>query len=148
MVNNKSFKVAAIRNGTVIDHITSRNALKIMHLLNLAKHNKQVLLGLNLPSHTLKCKDLIKVEDREFTPEEANKVAIFAPQATINIINEYKVTKKFQVSLPEKISGIIDCPNPTCVTNYENNQSSFTVKQRKNHIQLQCKYCRKSFTLE
>ncbi len=141
--------VAAIRNGTVIDHIDAGHALKIVKILKLAGHQKQVTLGLNLPSNTLGLKDIIKVEDRELSPDEANQVAILAPNATINIIYGYEVQRKFKVTMPATIEKIFSCPNPACISNHESTKGSFKVLQRvKNKIGLECHYCRKVFNHE
>lgn len=86
----------------MIDHIDAGHALKIIRILNLADHQKVVTVGLNLPSRAMKFKDIIKVEGRELTPEEANRVAILAPTANLNIIRNYEVVKKFNLKLPEK----------------------------------------------
>ncbi|MFQ5729258.1 MAG: aspartate carbamoyltransferase regulatory subunit, partial [Waddliaceae bacterium] len=132
---------------TVIDHISAGHGLKMVQFLQLAKHNKQVTLGLNLPSNRLEYKDIIKVEDRELTPEEANQVSVLAPDATINIIHDFEIRQKFQVSIPKTIEAVILCPNPRCISNHENVPSSLNVLQRvRNTIQLQCRYCRKIFT--
>jgi aspartate carbamoyltransferase regulatory subunit len=145
-ISQKTWPVAAIRNGTVIDHITAGQALKIVHLLKLAQHQKLVTLGLNLPSKTMTYKDLIKVEEWELTPENANQVAILSPKSTINIIQEHEVVKKFQVSIPSFLTGIFVCPNPKCISNHEAVASGFSVSQRHHNILMQCKFCRKSFS--
>lgn len=143
---NKTMAVAAIRNGTVIDHITPGQALAIVQLLNLAQDGKRITLGLNLPSQTQQNKDLIKVEDWELTPAEADRIAILSPNATINIIQDYEVAKKFKVSLPETIANIFRCPNPRCISNHEAIASHFFVKSHSQKILLQCRFCRKSFS--
>ncbi|MBU0596691.1 aspartate carbamoyltransferase regulatory subunit [Patescibacteria group bacterium] len=142
---DKTLLVSAIKKGTVIDHIVKGQAIKIIKLLNLASHDKRVTLGLNLPSKTQHHKDLIKVEGRELTPAEANSVAILTPQATINIIDDYRVVKKFTCKLPEKIKHIIVCPNPQCITNHEEMDTNFQVNQEKKQVKLQCHYCEKKF---
>lgn len=53
-METKTLAVAAIKNGTVIDHIAAGQALRIIRFLNLAEHHKQITLGLNLPSGSLK----------------------------------------------------------------------------------------------
>ncbi len=138
--------VAAICNGTVIDHIAAGQALKIVHLLKLTEQQKLVTLGLNLPSNTLVYKDLIKVDDRVITAEEADQIAIFAPQATLNIIENYAVVTKFKVQLPEWIRGIFSCLNPKCICNQEKIATAFNISRRQHFIFLQCKYCSKSFS--
>lgn len=144
----KMLSVAAIEQGTVIDHIPAGQAFKIIQLLNLTKHKKKVSVGLNLPSATLGYKDLIKVEDREISEQEANQIALFAPTATINIVKNYILVKKFTVSMPLVIEKIAKCPNPRCITNHEKTSSYFHVKVLGKKIQLHCNFCDKNFTEE
>ncbi len=143
----KTLSVAAIRNGTVIDHIAPGQALKIIRLLKLAHHRKVVTVGLNLPSQEW-IKDLIKVEDWELPLDEANRVAILAPHATINIIREYEVSQKYQVEIPSFVIGVVPCINPHCVSNHEHMLSYLNVEQWKKIISLQCRYCRKTFSYQ
>lgn len=148
MTKNKKLLVSAIKDGTVIDHIPAGNALKIIRLLNLADHKKVVTVGLNLPSKSMGYKDLIKVAGRELSEAEANHVAILAPEASMNIITNYEITKKFKISMPEKIEYVLVCPNPKCITNNERMETCFYVKPNHKQINLQCKYCEKTFKQE
>lgn len=144
----RAFKVFAIKNGTVIDHIKAGQALKIIQILKLYANDKIVSVGLNFPSKTQKFKDIIKVEERELTAEEANRVAILAPQSTINIIRDFDVVKKFKVQIPEQVEKIVICPNPKCITNNEPMRTIFNVEVHKNDAKLRCKYCEKTFDQE
>ncbi|PIR96852.1 MAG: aspartate carbamoyltransferase regulatory subunit [Candidatus Doudnabacteria bacterium CG10_big_fil_rev_8_21_14_0_10_41_10] len=146
--SNKTLSVSAIKEGTVIDHITAGSALKIIRLLNLPADKKTVTVGLNLPSRILGRKDIIKVSGREVTSQEANKIAVLAPQASINVIKNYKIIKKFLVQIPQKIEGVIVCPNPQCVTNHESTASIFLAEQHKYLVQLHCQYCEKMYTVD
>ncbi len=143
----RAFKVYAIEAGTVIDHIRAGRAMKIINILKLASHKNIVTVGLNFPSDDLNRKDIIKVENRELTKEEANRVAIFAPKATINIIRNFKVAEKFKIEMPDIIHKIIVCPNPTCITNNEMMETVFHITHNgeQNIVKLQCKYCEKIF---
>lgn len=146
MTEKKTLLVSAIKNGTVIDHISPGGAIKILRLLDLASHKKLVTMGLNLKSQANKFKDLIKVEDRELTEEEANRVAIFSPEATINIIKNYQVVKKFTVVIPKSVDSLIVCPNPKCITNHEPMATSFYVLHNGGkEVRLKCHYCEKIF---
>ncbi len=147
-MTQKTLSVNAIKNGTVIDHIAAGQALKIIRLLKMTHHHKIATLGLNLPSETLQYKDLIKVEDWELTQDEANRVAILAPNATINIIRDYEVVKKFKVQIPSFIVNVISCLNPRCISNHERMYSYFHVKQRRKQVLLQCRYCNKIFSYQ
>ena len=143
--NIRPYKVFAIKAGTVIDHITAGHALKIVRLLNLADENRVVTIGLNFSSKKMKLKDIIKVENRELTKEEINRVAIFAPLASINIIKDFAVIKKFRAEIPETIEYVVTCPNPKCLTNHESITTKFHVLPKSNNIHLKCHYCEKVF---
>lgn len=145
LTENKTLSVTAIQNGTVIDHINAGKALTIISFLKLNSHEKQITLGLNLPSPTMGYKDIIKVESRELTPQEVNQVALISPKATVSIIENYAVIKKFQVEMPEFIKGFIRCPNLKCITNHDLMETHFLVKQKAKKSCLQCKYCQRTF---
>lgn len=148
MYMEKTLSVAAINNGTVIDHITAGYALTIIRLLELPQSGKRVTIGLNLESDRLGKKDLIKVEGREISEDEINHIAIFSPFATINIIRDFSVIKKFSVTLPTSVVGVVACPNPVCVTNHEPEVSRFSLIQTNTTVLLHCSYCEKTFTRE
>lgn len=142
---NKTLSVSAIHNGTVIDHIISGQAIRIIHLLRLLDKKYQVTIGLNLPSKKLKFKDLIKIENHILTHEEANDITIFAPEATINVIQHFEVVDKITTSLPSHITDIFICPNPVCITRTEPVQTFFNIETQGKKINLVCKYCEKIF---
>lgn len=141
----KTLSVSAIKSGSVIDHIAAGSALKIISLLKLADNEKRVTVGLNLKSQSMGLKDLIKIENFFLSPTHAAQIAIFAPHATINVIENYKVAKKFQVQMPEAAVGILLCPNPRCITQSESIQTLFTVEENNSSILLRCRYCEKLF---
>ncbi|KAA0008839.1 MAG: aspartate carbamoyltransferase regulatory subunit [Thermoplasmata archaeon] len=135
-------KIPLIKEGTVIDHITAGNAVKVLHILGIPEKtlNSIVSVVMNVKSKIGK-KDIVKVENRELKPEEVNKIALIAPKATINIIRDYEVVKKFKVHLPDEIVGIVRCPNPNCISNTrEPIQSRFRVISR-DPIRIKCCYC-------
>tara|TARA_R110000868_G_scaffold179388_3_gene419406 strand:+ start:625 stop:1083 length:459 start_codon:yes stop_codon:yes gene_type:complete len=141
----KKLSVSAIKNGTVVDHITTDQTMRIMHMLRLLDKKHKVTVGFNLPSKRMKLKDLIKIEDHELTPEEANQISVFAPDATIAIIKNFEVSKKLTTKLPEAISSIFICPNSACVTHVEPVESYFHIRESGKVMKLVCQYCEKSF---
>lgn len=141
----KTLSVAAIQNGTVIDHISSEQTLRILRMLKLLEKKHLVTVGFNLPSKRMGTKDLIKVEDHELTEKEANEIMVFAPEASINIIRNYEVDKKFSTNLPESISAVFVCPNHACITHDEAVDSFFYIHDHGRVVELTCKYCEKSF---
>jgi len=144
-MTNKTLSVAAIQNGTVIDHIHSGQAIRIIHLLGLLEKKHKVTLGLNLPSKQLKFKDIIKIEDLALKNEEANEITVFAPEATINIIKDFEVVQKITTTLPPHIADVFVCPNLACITRAEPIATFFNIESQGKQIHLTCKYCEKSF---
>lgn len=140
-------KVSAIKEGTVIDHIPAKNLFKVINILGLDKIENQITFGTNLDSEKLGAKAIIKVSDVFFEDQEINKIALIAPHAKLNIIRDYEVVEKKIVETPEKITGIVKCFNPKCITNNEKITTSFRVIS-KSPIALKCKYCEKITTLE
>lgn len=142
---SKTLAVAAIKNGTVIDHIPAGNAYRILHLLHLHEQRYKITVGLNLPSKQMQFKDLIKIEDYVLKNNEANEITIFAPEATINIIKDFEVVDKIITSLPPAIANVFICPTPTCITHTEPVESYFKIEELGKQVKLICKYCEKMF---
>lgn len=140
-----TLSVSAIKNGTVIDHIASGQGLKIIHLLSLQNSPFKTTIGLRLPSRIVGTKDLIKIEDRLLTEAEANEVVVLAPEATINIIENFNVVKKITTQLPTQMKNIFLCPNPACITQTDKVASCFHIQQEAKTIKLICDYCEKVF---
>ena len=131
--------VAAIENGTVIDHIPSEKTYQVAQLLGLQNLGTPVTIGYNLLSKKLGKKGIIKVADKFFTDEEISRLSVVAPNIVLNIIREYEVVEKKTVVTPEEIKGIVKCNNPKCITNNEPMATHFHVA---NGI-LTCHYCEK-----
>ena len=101
-IHKKELEVAALENGTVIDHIPSNQLFKVVSLLGLDHLNKSITIGNNLISKKIGHKGIIKIADTFFKEEEINKIALIAPNAKINIIRDYQVTEKRVVTLPDE----------------------------------------------
>lgn len=142
MSPDKKFEVRAIENGTVIDHIPAGSLFEIIRILRLDKETHRITFGTNLESKRMGAKAIIKITDRYYAPEELNRVALIAPQAMVNIIKDYEVVEKRQVSVPERIEGFVRCANPRCVTNNEPVPTAFDVLPGE-PVALRCRYCEK-----
>lgn len=143
MIETPQLSVSAIKHGSVIDHLSPGTALKVVQILRMDRYRHQITIGLNLPSSRMGFKDLIKVEEWALSPEEVNRVALLAPQATLAIIEEFQVVKKFALVLPESFEGLIVCPNRCCVTNHEQIPSQFYTSTIGSRVQLRCGFCSK-----
>jgi aspartate carbamoyltransferase regulatory subunit len=139
----RELKITPIKNGTVIDHISNGLALEVLRIIGAHTLDKDstVSVALHVRSNKLGWKDIVKVENMELSPRKVNAIALIAPTATISIIREFKVREKRSVDLPEKIVGVIRCPNPNCISNQpEPIESEFDVTQRR-PVVLTCAYC-------
>ncbi len=145
MTQDNKLQVEAIKCGTVIDHIPAQIGFKLLSLFKLTQTDQRITIGLNLPSNELGRKDIIKIENTFLTESQVNQLAVYAPHATVNRIDDYVVVKKLQPSLPDRIEGVLRCPNGNCISRFEPVTSSFAVKNRQNDVHLQCKYCEKEF---
>ncbi len=139
----KELKVSALENGTVIDHITYGAVLQVMRILNLEVFNDHIYIGANLESKKFGKKGIIKVANKYFKETEINKIALVSPTATIIEIENYEITKKFNVDIPKQVNRIVKCINPKCITNIENVPTKFTVTTKHEEMRLICHYCEK-----
>ena len=141
MKNNKEhMMVAAIENGSVIDHIPTDKLFTVAQLLDLEKCSTEVVIANNLKSQVMNRKGLIKISGKFFTEDEINKLAVVCPNIRVVVIRDYKVAEKIEVTLPETLTDIVKCANPVCITN---NEPMRTVFYRKDGQTLKCRYCGK-----
>ena len=144
----KRLQVAALRNGTVIDHIPANKLFKVFAILDLSNCTETITVGNNLNSQTVGKKGIIKISDRFFSQEEANKISLIAPKAKINIIKEYEVVEKRLLSLPDVVREIVQCVNPACITNHQPVKTFFNVVTENDETHLRCHYCERDVKLE
>lgn len=142
LASEKAIRVSALRRGTVIDHLRNGTGLRVLKVLGLLGEGT-VTVGLNLDSGKLGRKDLIKIENRELSQAEVDKIAILSPEATLSIIREFQVVQKFQPHLADALEAIVRCPNPSCISNHERIATRFRV-QKRDPLTLRCAYCERS----
>ena len=130
--------VAAIENGTVIDHIPSDKLFEVIRLLGIEElDHDTVFIGCNLQSSAMKRKSIIKIANRFFSEVELNQLSVVAPNVTLSIIKDYTVVEKRAVVLPTELNNIVHCNNPKCICNNEPMSTRFVVSQGI----LTCRYC-------
>lgn len=142
----KELKIPGIREGTVIDHIPSDKTFKAIDILNLTNSKNVISVATNLQSKSIGFKGIIKIGGKFLSKEEVNKIALIAPQATVNIIKNYEVKQKIKLAIPGEINSIIKCPNPKCITNNEDVKTRFYTV-RDNGTKFMCHYCERCISL-
>lgn len=140
--NKPELQVAALENGTVIDHIPSEKLFTVVSLLGLENMGCNITIGFNLESKKLGKKGIIKIADKFFDDEEINRISVVAPNVKLNIIRNYKVVEKKEVCMPDDLKGIVKCANPKCITNNEPMATLFHVID-KDKCLIKCHYCEK-----
>jgi aspartate carbamoyltransferase regulatory subunit len=144
MTKNRRSKVYDIDRGTVIDHIPTPMAIKVVEILGVQQQGI-LTIGVNFPSNKLGHKDIVKVEHLILTAETTDRLALVAPTATINIIDNGKVVEKRPIHIPREFSGILRCPNPNCITNIEHVTSHFIREGEGPALSVRCSYCERRY---
>ena len=134
-MTRKELVVSALENGTVLDHIPAENVYKALDILNLKGIESQITLGINLTSKVHGKKGIIKIADKFFEDDELNKLALIAPNATVNVIRDFQVVEKKKLEMPKEVIGIARCRNPKCVTNHQPITTRFATVEKNNEIQ-------------
>ncbi|MCF0159491.1 MAG: aspartate carbamoyltransferase regulatory subunit [Bacteroidaceae bacterium] len=142
----KELQVAALENGTVIDHIPTEKLFDVVNLLGLQNMKTPVTIGYNLESQVMERKGIIKVADKYFTDEEVSRLSVVAEKMKLVIIHDYEVVEKREVVTPDQLKGIVRCANPKCICNNEPMPTLFNVVD-KVHGTIKCHYCEKEQAL-
>ena len=140
----KELVVSALENGTVLDHIPAQYVYKALDLLGLKDIENQITIGINLASKIYGKKGIIKIADKFFEDDELNKLSLIAPDATVNVIKDFKVVEKKKLEIPREIRGIGRCMNPKCVTNHQPIETRFSTAKKGDEISLLCHFCEKT----
>ncbi|HCC52072.1 MAG TPA: aspartate carbamoyltransferase regulatory subunit [Porphyromonadaceae bacterium] len=143
----KELQVAALENGTAIDHIPPEQLFKVAHLIGLSTMHNRITFGNNLKSKKMGRKGVIKIADKFFEEDEINRIALVAPNVVLNIIRDYEVVEKKFVRLPDELIDIVKCNNPKCITNNEPMKTHFYVTDE-NSGTIKCRYCERKINKE
>ena len=135
--------IGVIHDGIVIDHIEAGKAMKIYQYLNLEKLDCSVAIIKNAKSNKMGKKDIIKIDG--FLAIDLDILGVMDRNITINIIKNGKLEEKRNLDLPSKVTDIIKCKNPRCITSVEHNVSQiFKLTDREKGI-YRCIYCEQAF---
>ncbi len=132
--------IDAIQNGIVIDHITAGRGMRIYELLGLDALDVSVALIKNAVSHqTGGKKDIIKIDSDMSVNFDV--LGFVDPGVTVNIIRDGQLVEKRRIDMPERLTNVIRCKNPRCITSTERAiDHVFKLTDRKNKV-YRCVYC-------
>jgi len=138
----KAYKVYAISDGTVIDHIPATRALKVIDILGI-ENDGILTIGIGFSSKKMGKKDIIKIENKYLGNDETDRISLIAPDATINIIKDGKLKEKRRIERPDNYIGIVKCKNPNCITHNTGTKTKFKVV-KSSPLTLRCHYCERT----
>ena len=143
----KELQVAALENGTAIDHIPPRQLFKVADMLSLKELENTITIGNNFHSKKMGSKGIIKIADKFFEEDVINRIALIAPNVILNIIRDYEVVEKKTVELPDELVGLVKCNNPKCITNNEPMPTRFDVIDKEAGT-VKCRFCERKINKE
>lgn len=136
--------ISGISEGFVLDHIKAGMSLKIYHNLKLDELDCTVAIIKNAKSNKMGKKDIIKVE----CPVESLDLDILGfidHNITVNVIKGDKIVEKKELTLPKKVTNVIRCKNPRCITSIEQGlEQIFVLTDEKKEV-YRCKYCEEKY---
>lgn len=136
--------IEPIQNGVVIDHIEAGRAMQLYKLLNLGSLDASVALIKNVPSKKMGKKDIIKIDadiDLNF-----DVIGFVDPSATVVIIRNGELVEKRSIALPEKLTNVIFCKNPRCITSVEQEIDHIFKLSDPDKKEYRCIYCETKYS--
>ena len=140
-------RIEGISNGIVIDHIKAGRAMAIYQYLQLEKSDLSVAIIKNAKSNKSGKKDIIKIEDGENMDIDIDMLGVLDPNITVNYIKDRELKAKRHPRLPERVTNIIYCKNPRCITSDESERELphiFKLTNREKSV-YRCIYCEQKF---
>lgn len=136
--------ISGIKEGIVLDHIKAGNAMKIYQFLGLGDLDCTVAIIKNAQSNKMGRKDIIKIEG----PLELLNLDILGyidHKITVNVIRDDKVVEKIALHMPERLTNVIHCKNPRCITTVEQELPQvFYLADKEKHV-YRCQYCEQKY---
>ena len=136
--------VGKIEEGFVLDHIKAGKRLSIYKHLGLDKLDCTVAIIKNARSGKMGKKDILKVEC-DINTLNLDILGFIDHNITVNIIQNDKIVEKKRLTLPQKITNVIKCKNPRCITSVEHQLDHVFVLTDPENIVYRCQYCEEKY---
>ena len=135
--------IDSILNGYVIDHIRAGRSMEIYRYLGLDALDCSVAIIKNAKSRNMGKKDIIKI-DQEI-PLDIDLLAYIDPGVTVNIIRDGKLVEKRKPNMPERVTNVMRCKNPRCITQVEQELDHVFVLTDAAEQVYRCLYCESAY---
>ncbi|MDO5418031.1 MAG: aspartate carbamoyltransferase regulatory subunit [Lachnospiraceae bacterium] len=137
--------ISGLKEGIVLDHIEACKSLDIYYHLGLDKLDCQVAIIKNARSKKMGRKDIIKIEGG-LDVIDLDVLGFFNHKITVNIIRDNQIVEKKALKLPKKITNVIHCKNPRCITSIEQELPDVFYLADEKTESYRCKYCDEKYT--
>lgn len=132
--------IDSIKNGIVLDHIKAGTGMILYRFLKLDNLDCPVALIKNAPSKKLGKKDIIKIDSSEYN-FDLEVIGYIDPNITVDIIKDGVLCEKKHLELPEKLTNVLTCKNPRCITSVEQELPHIFRLTDREHKIYRCAYC-------
>ncbi|MBS5956495.1 aspartate carbamoyltransferase regulatory subunit [Lacrimispora aerotolerans] len=137
--------ISGLKEGIVLDHIEAGKSLEIYYHLGLDKLDCQVAIIKNAKSNKMGKKDIIKIEGG-LNHIDLDILGYIDHNITVNIIRDNQIAEKKSLSLPQKITNVIPCKNPRCITSIEQGLPQIFYLADEGKETYRCMYCEEKYT--
>lgn len=131
--------IDSIKNGIVLDHITAGKSMEIYRVLELSKLDCSVAIIKNAVSRRGGRKDIIKIDS--VIDINLDVLGYIDPGITVNIVRDGVISQKSHLELPKRVSGVIKCKNPRCISSIEQELAHVFELSNKEKGVYRCVYC-------
>lgn len=131
--------IGSITDGIVIDHIPAGKGMKIYEYLDLEHLSSEVAIIKNASSSKFGKKDILKIA--EIIDIDLDLLGYIDPHITVNIIRDGKRAEKFHPELPERLTNVLKCKNPRCISSVEQELPQIFRLADKEKGLYRCIYC-------
>ena len=136
--------ISGLKAGIVLDHIQAGKSLDIYYHLGLDKLECQVAIIKNAKSNKMGRKDIIKIEGA-LDNLDLKVLGYIDHNITVNIIKDDRIIEKKRLKLPKKITNVIHCKNPRCITSIEQELPHVFVLSDEATETYRCIYCEEKY---
>ena len=113
--------------------------MELYNILGLDKLDCSVALLKNVSSGKLGRKDIIKIDGE--MELDWDLIGYVDPSITVNIIRGGELQEKRTLKLPERITNVIRCKNPRCITSVEQELPQVFTLTEESTRTYRCLYC-------
>lgn len=131
--------IDGVSTGIVLDHIQAGKSMQIYEYLGLDKLESCVAVIQNVRSAKYGKKDIIKID--ELIDLNLDVLGYFDSNITVNYIQDGKLLKKQHLALPDRLTDVIRCKNPRCITSCEQEIPHIFALADRAKKTYRCIYC-------